>query len=32
MRADNPTDLERLLPLALESQAPVVIDVQAATK
>ena len=27
MRADDPMDLERLLPLALESQAPVVIDV-----
>ena len=27
MRADDPMDLQRLLPLALESQAPVVIDV-----
>ena len=27
MRADDPMDLKRLLPLALESQAPVVIDV-----
>ncbi len=27
MRADHPMDLERLIPLALERQAPVVIDV-----
>ncbi|MCE2458652.1 MAG: thiamine pyrophosphate-binding protein [Dehalococcoidia bacterium] len=27
MRADDPMDLERLIPLALEQQAPVVIDV-----
>ena len=27
MRADDPMDLERLIPLALERQAPVVIDV-----
>ena len=27
MRADDPKDLERLLPLALEAQAPVIIDV-----
>ena len=27
MRADDPTDLERLIPLALECQAPVIIDV-----
>ena len=27
MRADDPTDLEKLIPLALERQAPVVIDV-----
>ena len=27
MRAEDPMDLERLLPLALERQAPVVIDV-----
>ncbi len=30
MRADDPLDLERLLPLALERQAPVVIDVPVA--
>ena len=27
MRADDPTELERLIPLALERQAPVIIDV-----
>ena len=27
MRAEDPMDLERLLPLALESRAPVVVDV-----
>ena len=27
MRADDPRDLETLLPLALERQAPVIIDV-----
>ena len=27
MRADDPTELEELIPLALERQAPVIIDV-----